>query len=260
MDNRPIGIFDSGSGGLTVVAEVKKQLPQESVIYYGDLARVPYGSKSPEEIIAINDEIISYLISRNVKMIIVACNTSCAIALQYDKDKFELPIIGLIGPGAQAAWVITKNKKIGVMATEATVKSQAYKRVLQSLNTNVEVYEQPCPGFVPLIEGNKTETPEMANIIEEYLDPLLKKGVDTIIHGCTHYPLIEDKLQKRAGKEIEFVNPAVGAVGLAREILEKTGALAEGPANYEYIATRMEKGKYVRTDGRGQFFRGASII
>lgn len=260
MDNRPIGIFDSGSGGLTVLAEVKKQMPQESVIYYGDLARIPYGSKSAEEIIRINEEIITYLISRKVKMIIVACNTSCAVALQFDKDKFDLPIIGLIGPGSQAAWVMTKNKKIGVMATEATVRSHAYKKVLQSVNTDVEVFEQPCPKFVPLIEGGKADTPEMDQAVKEYIDNLKAQGVDTIIHGCTHYPLIEPKLKQRAGQNIEFVNPAIGTVALAREVLEKTGMLGSGPAKYELIASKMEGGKYVRIDGRGQFFGGASII
>lgn len=260
MDNRPIGIFDSGSGGLTVLAEVKKQMPQESVIYYGDLARVPYGSKTDAEIIAINSEIISYLISRQVKMIIVACNTSCAVALQEDKDKFDLPIIGVIGPGAQSAWVITKNKKIGILATEATVRSHAYKKMLQSVNTNVEVFEQACPKFVPLIEGNKVNSPELDKAIDEYLSPVLAKGVDTIVHGCTHYPLIEEKLKYKAGAAVHFVNPAVGTVALAREILEKTGALGSGPANYELIATKMEGDRYVRIDGRGQFFGGASII
>jgi glutamate racemase len=189
MDNRPIGIFDSGSGGLTVFSEVKKQLPQESVIYYGDLARVPYGSKTDREIIVINSEIISYLKTRenNFKELF------CAVALQEDKDKFDLPIIGVIGPGAQSAWVITKNKKIGIMATEATVRSHAYKKMLQSVNTNVEVFEQACPKFVPLIESNKVNTPELDKAIDEYLTPLLAQGVDTIVHGCTHYPQIEDK-------------------------------------------------------------------
>ncbi len=256
MDNRPIGVFDSGSGGLTVLAEIKKQLPGESVIYYGDLARVPYGSRSREELIKINEEIISYLAGRNVKMIIVACNTSSAVALQETKPKFDLPIIGLIGPGAQSAWVTSKNNKIGVIATQATVNSHAYKKVLSSINTDVEVFEQPCPQFVPLIESGKVESPEMKAAVKEYLAPLLAHGVDTIIQGCTHYPLIEEKLKALAGPAVNFVNPAIGAVSLAREILEKNGELAAGPAQYEYIATKMEGADYVRVDGRGKFFGG----
>lgn len=256
MDNRPIGVFDSGSGGLTVLAEIKKQLPGESVIYYGDLARVPYGSRSREELIKINAEIISYLTDRGVKMIIVACNTSSAVALQDSKAKFELPIIGLIGPGAQSAWVISKNNKIGVMATQATVNSHAYQKVLSSINNNVTIYEQACPRFVPLIEAGNVTTSEMEHAIKEYLGPLLSAGVDTIIHGCTHYPLIEQQLKAAAGDSISFVNPAIGAVSLAKEILEKNNELATGPAQYEYIATTMEGDKYVRIDGRGKFFGG----
>ncbi len=259
MDKRPIGIFDSGSGGLTVVAEVKKQLPDESVIYYGDLARVPYGSKSKEEIIAINAEIITYLISRKVKMIIVACNTSSALSLEEDKDKFSIPIIGLIGPGAQSAAIITKNKKVGIIATEATVRSHAYKKLLLSLNPSIEVYEQACPKFVPLIESGKTNSADLKSAVTEYIQPLLLKDIDTLIHGCTHYPLIEDKLRKISGKNIEFVNPAVGTVALAKEILEKNNIFSKGPAVYEYIATKIdERGNYVRIDGRGQFFGGPS--
>jgi glutamate racemase len=260
MNNKPIGIFDSGSGGLTVLAEIKKQLPQESVLYYGDLARMPYGSKSREEIIQYNEEIIGYLVERGVKMIIVACNTSSAVALQDNKSKFDVPIVGLIGPGSQAAWVISRNNKIGVIATEATVRSQAYKKVLSSLNSDVEVYEQACPKFVPLIESGKADSTEMDKAVEEYLVPLLARGVDTIIHGCTHYPLIEKKLKAKAGDAVQFVNPAVGTVALAKQILEKSAVLSDGPAHYEFVASKIDGGNYVRVDGRGLFFGGASAI
>ena len=257
MDNRPIGIFDSGIGGLTVLRELSKQLPGEPVIYYADLARVPYGSKTPQEIIAINEEIFSYFIGRGVKMVIVACNTSSAIALEHSKNKFTLPIIGVIGPGANTAFALTKNKKIGVIATEATVRSGAYKNILTSLNPSVEVFEQACPKFVPLIERGDLNAPELQTAVAEYLQPLLAKGIDTLIYGCTHYPLIDPLVRSYAGADIKYVDPAVGAIGLAKEILEKENLLAGNKKTYEFIASKYEGGRYVRVDGRELILRRA---
>jgi len=254
MDNRPIGIFDSGVGGLTVLRELGKQLPNESVIYYADLARMPYGSKTPEEIIAINEEIFNYFLDRGVKMVIVACNTSSAIALEHDKNKFDLPTIGVIGPGANTAFALTKNKKIGVLATEATVRTHAYKNILTSLNTSVEVFEQACPKFVPLIEQGNFDSPELQSAVAEYVKPLLDKGIDTLIYGCTHYPLIDKIVRQYAGAGLKYVDPAIGTVHLAKEILEKENLLAqydaENKKTYEFIASEYKGGQYVRIDGR----------
>ena len=250
MDNRPIGIFDSGVGGLTVLRALQKQLPKESVIYYGDLARMPYGSKTPAEIIAINDDILAYLIGRGVKMIITACNTSSAIALEHNKNKTTVPIIGVIGPGANTAFAVTKNKKIGVLATEATVKLRAYSKILTSLNPSVEVFEQSCPKFVPLIEKGDYDSPELRTAAEEYLAPLLQENIDTLIYGCTHYPLIEKTIRAYAGNNIEYVDPAAGTVALAKEILERENLLADGQAHYDFIASALQGDKYVRIDGR----------
>ena len=272
MDNRPIGIFDSGIGGLTVLRELNKQLPAESVIYYADLARVPYGSKTPQEIITINEEIFNYFVERGVKMVIVACNTSSAIALEHSKSKFALPIIGVIGPGANTAFALTKNKKIGVLATEATVHSHAYKNILTSLNPSVKVYEQPCPKFVPLIEQGNFDVPELQSAVAEYLQPLLDQGIDTLIYGCTHYPLIDRIIRKYAGADLKYVDPAVGTIHLAKEILEKEKLLAlrqaplrgrkaqgsaENKKTEEFIASEYQGGKYVRIDGRELIFRRA---
>ncbi|GBR76230.1 glutamate racemase [Candidatus Termititenax persephonae] len=258
MDNRPIGLFDSGVGGLTVLRVLQRQLPQESVIYYGDLARLPYGSKTPAEIIAINDDILAYLSGRGVKLIIVACNTSSAIALEHSKNKTAVPLIGVIGPGANTAFAVTKNKKIGVLATEATVKLRVYSKILTSLNPSLEVFEQACPKFVPLIERGAAASPELQAAVEEYLAPLLRQGVDTLIYGCTHYPLIEKAIRAYAGNDLEYVDPAVGTVALAKEILERENLLAENHAQCEFVASVIQGGQYVRVDGRELLLRGAS--
>ncbi|GBR72443.1 glutamate racemase [Candidatus Termititenax spirochaetophilus] len=257
MNNQPIGIFDSGVGGLTVLREVQKQLPRESVIYYGDLARLPYGTKTPDEIIAINDDIVEYLVSRGVKMIIVACNTSSAVALEHSKGKFAIPIIGVIGPGANTALAVTQNKKIGVIATEATVKAHAYKNILNSLNPSVEVYEQSCPQFVPLIEKGDLNSAELRQAVREYLEPLLQTDVDTLIYGCTHYPLIDGLIRQYAGNKLKYVNPAVGTVNLAGEILERENLLADTEPQLEFVASEYKGGKYVRIDGRELLLRSA---
>ncbi|MBU0581040.1 MAG: glutamate racemase [Candidatus Margulisbacteria bacterium] len=175
MNNKPIGIFDSGKGGLTVLEQVKKQLPQESVIYYGDVARVPFGNKTPEEIININFEIISYLVKRGVKMVISACNTSSAIAIKEDQNRFEVPIVGLIQPGAKAAVAVTKNNKIGVAATIGTVNSHAYQKQLLKEKATVEVFEVACPDFVTLVEAGKNEGPEVKAAIKKYLNIFKEK-------------------------------------------------------------------------------------
>lgn len=260
MDNRPIGVFDSGVGGLTVFSEIQKQLPQESVIYFGDLARVPYGAKSKDEIIAINEDVISYLLTRNVKMVIVACGTSSTIALEYNKERFSIPIIGVIGPAANTAFAVTKNKRIGVIATQATIKAHAFKNILTSLNKNIYIYEQACPKFVPLIEAGQTDGPEITAAIAEYVAPMLKEGIDTLIFGCTHYPHIASAMRRFVGPDIKFVNPAVGTVALAREILEREHMLAAGSATYEFVASEYQGGQYVRVDGRELLFRSAPAL
>jgi len=259
-DNRPIGVFDSGIGGLTVLAEVKRQLPKESVIYFGDLARVPYGSKTKEEIITINEDVIGYLVSRDVKMVIVACNTSSAIALEYDKDKFSIPIVGVIGPGANTAFAITKTKRIGIIATEATVRAHAYKNILTSLNSTLFVTEQACPKFVPLIEAGKLSGVELEAAITEYIQPLMDANIDTLIFGCTHYPHIEQAIRSFTGNALKFVNPAVGTVALAHELLEREGMLATVPATYAFVISENRGGQYVRVDGRELIFRSASAF
>lgn len=260
MDNRPIGIFDSGIGGLTVLKEVKKQLPGESVIYYGDLARVPFGSKSKEEIIQINKDIISYLVSRDVKMILIACNTSSSFALEADRKEFDVPILGLIEPGAKAAVEVTKNGKIGIFATEGTVSSRSYVNGIKNIDPLLNIYQSACPKFVPLIEAGKFSGSEVDEAIKEYITPLAEEGVDTLVHGCTHYPYLEEAISAYFDENFVFVNPAEGIVTNAKEVLEKHNLLSEDSAEYDYIVTKMEGEKYVRVDGREQLLGSASVI
>lgn len=240
--------------------EVKKQLPQESVIYYGDLARVPFGSRSREEIIAINKEIISFLVEKNVKIVLIACNTSSSFAIEEDRKEFDVPILGLIEPGSQEAVKVTKNGKIGIIATEGTVASESYVKGIKKLNGQIEVFQSACPKFVSLVEDGKLSGREAEDAVNEYLQPLIAKGVDTIVHGCTHYPYLENTIKKVIKKGLTFVNPAVGLVANGKEVLDKLGLLSqEGPV-YEFVASKIEGNKYVRIDGRGELLGSPSAI
>nr|MBP7652747.1 glutamate racemase [Candidatus Dependentiae bacterium] len=184
----PIGVFDSGLGGLTVVRELRKLLPFENIIYYGDTARVPYGSKSKKKIIEFSIENAKFLLLHNVKIIVIACNTSTAAALDEIKKVSKVPVVGVINPGVKIAASKTNNKKIGVIGTLGTISSEAYTRHLLDLNDNIHIYSQPCPLFVPLVEEGWTDKHITELVISEYLTPLKIAGIDTLILGCTHYP------------------------------------------------------------------------
>jgi glutamate racemase len=196
MPERPIGVFDSGVGGLTVLRALKEHLPSENLIYFGDTARVPYGNKSPKTIIKFSIQNVRLLERFNVKMVVVACNTSSAHALEVLKSNFSFPIVGVIEPGAREAVKISKSGKIGVIGTEATVRSEAYKRAIVSLNPFCQVYQKACPLFVPLIEEGWLNDEVTYEVAKRYLREVMDKGVDTLVLGCTHYPLIKDVLSK----------------------------------------------------------------
>ncbi len=217
MDNRAIGVFDSGLGGLTVLKELKKQLPNEDYIYFGDTKRLPYGSKNKETIINHSKQIVDFLMEQDVKIIVIACNTITVNAMEYLQDKVDITFFGTASPGVRAALRKTKNKKISLLATEATVTSGVYEKKLKEIDKEVEVFSVPCPKFVPMIENNMEETEEMHRVVEETVSAYKDKGIDTAILGCTHYPYILDTLQKVCGDEVEFINPAVE---LTREIKE----------------------------------------
>ena len=220
MDNRPIGVFDSGLGGLTVVKAMKKLLPNESILYFGDTARLPYGVKSKKLVIEYSNQIVKFLIKKNAKMIIVACNTATAMALEELKYNFkDTPIIGVIEPGSIQASLDSINKKIGVIGTVATIKSRAYNYALKAIDNNINVYSKDCPLFVPFVEEGMVEGEAINLIVEHYLSSF-KNNIDTIILGCTHYPLLEPVIKKYV-KDIKLVDSASAVAKHANMILDE---------------------------------------
>ncbi|QNO13685.1 glutamate racemase [Alkalicella caledoniensis] len=216
-----IGLLDSGVGGLTVVKEINELLPNERMVYFGDTAKMPYGPRDPEEVKGFALDIIEFLQTQDIKMVIVACNTATAVGLDQYKKEFDIPIIGVINPGAQAAVQKTKNKKVGVIGTEGTVKSKAYEKAIKTIDPKIEVYSQACPLFVLLVENNLLETKEAKEVAHSYLRPLKEKGIDTLILGCTHYPIMSELIQEVMGPEVTLVNSAEATAHLAKAILEE---------------------------------------
>jgi len=217
----PIGVFDSGVGGLTVLQEVHRQLPNESVVYFGDTARLPYGKRSPAEIIEYVYEILYWMQSEQVKMAIMACNTSSALALDVVRKDFDIPILGLILPGARAA--VGKGKRIGVIATTATVNSEAYVRAICESDPQAEVFQVDCPEFVPLIESDRIQDPYTLQVAREYLQPLIESNIDTLVLGCTHYPHLSGVLRQILPSHVALVNPASYVVRAASQELDLMG-------------------------------------
>jgi len=220
-----IGVFDSGVGGLTVVSALRRRLPGESILYLGDTARLPYGSKSPETVTRYTRKNIEFLTGRGVKAVVVACNTASALALP-NLALQEVPIWGVIEPGARKAAAVSKGR-VGVIATEGTVRSDAYPRALRALRPDLEILSQPCPLFVPLVEEGWHDDPVTEEVARRYLRPLLDAGVDTLVLGCTHYPLLKPVLQRVVGPEVVLIDSAeevadMVASGLAAEGLQAT--------------------------------------
>ena len=222
---RPIGVFDSGIGGLTVVRQLMLRLPREHILYFGDSARVPYGTKSPETVTRFSIEAARFLARREVKFLVVACNTASAMALPVLQRRFDLPMIGVIEPGVRAAVATTRNRKIGVVGTLGTITSGAYERLILSLDPASTVVEVPCPLFVPLAEEGWTDGPVVQQICHVYLDPLRQSGIDTLILGCTHYPLLKETIASVMGPEVTLVDTAEETVRLAREHLDRLDLL-----------------------------------
>ncbi len=221
MDDRPIGVFDSGIGGLTVLKELACVLPNESFVYFGDTARLPYGARSKETIIKYAHQCINFLLSKDVKAIVVACNTASAAALPVMKESFKEPIIGVIEPGAAAAVEANKNNKIGILGTCATIKSGAYEDEIKKLCPGKRIVSNPCPLFVPIVEEGWAET-EVAKIVaKEYLKPLIEEKVDTIVMGCTHYPLLKSVVADIMGSDVCLIDPAHNTAIEFKKVLYK---------------------------------------
>jgi glutamate racemase len=224
--NRPIGVFDSGIGGLTVAAALREILPSERIFYVGDTARVPYGGKSAATIERYSLEISQMLLEEGAKLIVVACNTASALALASLEAKLDVPVVGVIRPGAAAAVAATRSKRVGVIGTRATVQSKAYERAIHEMDSSVEVEAQACPLLVPLIEEGWMEDPVTDDVIARYLDPMLRTGVDTLVLGCTHYPLLQSALQRRAGSGVRLVDSARNCAIEVRSVLTAGGLAA----------------------------------
>jgi glutamate racemase len=218
----PIGIFDSGLGGLTVVRAVHQLMPHEDLIYLGDTARVPYGTKSPATVTRFACEDTRFLIDQKVKAVVVACNSATAWGLPTLEQQFDLPVMGVIEPGAEAALAATRNQRIGVIGTNATIRSQAYHRSIQSRCDTAKVFARPTPLLVPLVEEGWTNREVTLEVLREYLGPLLKNRIDTLVLGCTHYPLLKPALRKVVGRGVTLVDSADTC---ARAVREKLGAL-----------------------------------
>ena len=256
-----IGVFDSGVGGLTVMREIMRQIPNEKIIYFGDTARVPYGSKSQDTVTRYSEQIVRFLKTFRIKTIVVACNTASAYALDILENSSDIPIIGVVRPGAKAAAEATRNGRIGVIATEATIHSDIYARYIQELNQNVTIYGKACPLFVPLVENGRfskgdiveeglLEDPVTDEIAHRYLTELIDIDIDTLILGCTHYPLIRSTLGKIMGKNVRLVNPAYETARELKEMLAELDLLQEQPpelgSNQYQFYVSDEAEKFVR--------------
>lgn len=224
-NSAPIGIFDSGVGGLTVAREIMRQIPNERLVYFGDTARVPYGNKSKETVTKYSRQIIRFLKTQNVKAIVVACNTASAYALDEIEKELDIPIIGVVKPGAKVAAETTRNKKVGVIATAGTIQSQIYTEYIQGIQPDIQVIGKACPLFVPLVEEGLLEDPVTDEIATRYLNELKDIDIDTLILGCTHYPLIRSTVGRIMGEEVTLVNPAYETAIELRSLLERENLL-----------------------------------
>jgi glutamate racemase len=222
----PLGVFDSGIGGLTVARAMFERLPRESVIYFGDTARVPYGPKSPETVRRYSDEILAYLVGRGVKAVVVACNTSTAQALDHLRAHAAVPVIGVIEPGARAAVRASRSGKIGVIGTAGTIASGAYERAIKALRSDATVYARACPLFVPLVEEGWFDHPATELIAREYLEPLKRAGVDVLVLGCTHYPLLKALLARVIGPDVALIDSGEATADAVRQEVEQRGLAA----------------------------------
>ena len=223
--NAPIGVFDSGIGGLTVVKELMKFMPQEDLIYFGDTARTPYGSRPPAEIISFMHQILGFFAAKKVKMAVVACNTMTALGLEMARTQYPFSLVG-VNTGADLAYEVSTNKKIGVMATQATITSENHARAIHKKDLDAFVYQQPCPKLVPLIENKQVEGQDIELAIAEYLLPMKQAGIDAVILGCTHYPFVSSVIEKTIGNDIPIIDPARETAMEAKRLLEAQGQLA----------------------------------
>jgi len=244
MDNRPIGIFDSGLGGLTVLKEIMELIPSESVVYFGDSGRAPYGTKSREMVIKYTLQNIRFLLNQDIKMIVIGCNTASACSYEVVRNTFDIPVIEVINPGAAAAVRETKNGKIGVIGTTGTINSGIYERAISSIDNRLEIYSRACPLFVPLAEEGWWENDIALRIAEEYLLPLKEQGIDTLVLGCTHYPLLQNTIARVMGENVRLVSSGREVAKVVRDLINKNGCQRDSkikPVYRYYTSDSVEK-------------------
>lgn len=242
--NNPIGVFDSGVGGLTVAREIMRQLPNEDLVYFGDTARVPYGSKSKKTVLKYSRQIVRFLLTKQVKAIVVACNTASALALDEIATEIDIPVIGVVKPGAKMAVETTKTGTVGVIGTESTVKSGIYNDYIRELNPDVTVVSKACPLFVPLVEEGFIEDRITDDVVGRYLHEMKEYKVDALVLGCTHYPLIRNTIKRYMGEEVTLVNPAFETAKSLKEMLKEQGLLNEikhKPRHEYYVSDGVDK-------------------
>jgi glutamate racemase len=254
MTSLPIGIFDSGVGGLTVLRAIRRRLPRESVVYLGDTARVPYGTKSRETIERYAIEDAAFLAGKGVKLIVVACNTASAMSRERLRQEFTLPILSVLGPGARLASRVTRSERIGVIATEATIESAAYERAIEEScgERKVEIFSRACPLFVPLVEEGETDSQITRLVAEHYLAPLREHCIDTLVLGCTHYPLLKRVIGETIGTNVILVDSADATAEETAQLLEREGLLNQTGAEASY--------RFYVTDAAKRFHRIAERI
>lgn len=235
----PIGVFDSGVGGLTVAREIMRQLPNEDLVYFGDTARVPYGSKSKNTVLKYSRQIVRFLRTKNVKAIVVACNTASALALDEIAGEIDIPIIGVVKPGAKMAVETTKSGNVGVIGTASTVKSGIYNDYIRELNPEITVVSKACPLFVPLVEEGLLEDRVTEDIVSRYLQVMKEYKVDALVLGCTHYPLIRHTIERFMGENVTLVNPAFETAKSLKGLLTEQGLLnkAQHKPRHEYYVS-----------------------
>lgn len=255
LKNAPIGVFDSGVGGLTVAREIMRQIPNEKVVYFGDTARVPYGSKSQETVTRFSRQIVRFLQTHDVKTIVVACNTASAFALETLEEELDIPIIGVVKPGAKTAVEVTRNGRIGVIGTEATIGSKIYSRYITQSKADVTIYGKACPLFCPLVEEGLWQDPVTDEIAKRYLAELIDIDIDTLILGCTHYPLIRSTIAKIMGDNVTLVNPAYETAKELKDLLEERDLL-----NEQHPELGTNQYQFYVSDGAEKFKRFANSI
>ncbi|MDO4711876.1 MAG: glutamate racemase [Peptostreptococcaceae bacterium] len=260
---KAIGVFDSGLGGLTVLKEISKVLPNEEIVYFGDTARVPYGPRSSETVTKYTFQSINFLLENNIKAIVIACNTASARSLKAAQERYNIPIIGVIKPGAKGSLKVTKNKRIGIIGTAGTVSSGAYEKEIMKRDSESKVFSKGCPLFVPIVEEGWSDSIVAELTAREYLSFFDGKGIDTLIMGCTHYPMLHDTIFKVTEGKITLVNPAVETALRLKELLEQKDLLNEkaSAGSYKFFVSDLpERFQAIGEDFLNKPFENVSVV